>query len=292
MRFSYPHAVATFIRARGRLPGAIAVVGLGVCACDRHAQSERTPTSQPEAASPATLEASQPEAAMPATLEASQPEAASPATLDAGPRDGEAMTGDSDVNWEVAARSCPVKSRWSLRIRRKRGPYAVEWRQCPKAVHDPVGDWDVDYLAVHDGAADTTPIVWSTTNAQGPTEQWLEQVVPTHFGAEGSEQLFVLTRIAGTGHAAELCELGAVGSGIGCWPEPRDLASRFEARLAANESMHNLESTLTEHGLEYRCGISRPGDPNCCPSGGVLRASAVAVEGGFVLGRVTRTLDE
>jgi hypothetical protein len=62
--------------------------------------------------------------------------------------------------------------------------------------------------------------------------------------------------------------------------------------VATVTTARGLESTLTEHGLEYRCGISRPGDPNCCPSGGVLRASAVAVEGGFVLGRVTRTRGE
>src|SRR5579864_6535312 len=56
--------------------------------------------------------------------------------------------------------SCPVKARWSLHLRHDRPPYEAEWRQCPKAFRDMVGDWDIDALAVCDPAADGV-VVWS-----------------------------------------------------------------------------------------------------------------------------------
>ncbi len=213
------------------------------------------------------------------------------ATVDAGKAGAGAPARGLNEILDGDAGSCPVKARWSLRLRQDRAPYAIEWRQCGNAVHGTVGEWDVDYLAVHELSDTNGAIVWSTTNAADPTERWLEEVVPTHFGPRDGAQLFVLTRVAGTGHGWELCELGAVGSGIGCWAEPDDLQKRFALVLLAGESTRNCQVSLDQDGLQYRCGIARPGDANCCPSGGELRASAVASDRSFVLGRVWRTHD-
>jgi hypothetical protein len=187
--------------------------------------------------------------------------------------------------------NCPVKARWSLRLRHDRPPYDAEWRQCAKAFHDMVGDWDIDALAVHDPVRGGA-LVWSTTNADeldAPNLRWLDEVEPTHFGSRGEEQLFVLTRLDGTGHAWELCVLGAVEKGVGCWAVPdRDLEASFKRLLSPGEWPHNCQVRLSPSGLAYRCGVARPGDANCCPTGGVLLASVRAADGHFVVDRVRR----
>jgi hypothetical protein len=193
---------------------------------------------------------------------------------------------------EANEEHCPVKARWSLRLRRDSGLYEAEWNQCAKAVQDPVGDWDIDTLTVRD-PANRGAAVWSVTNADEPTEKWLEDVRPIRFGSHGEEQLFVLTRIAGTGHAWELCVLGALGKGVGCWPLPeRALSKRFDALLAHGEGAHNCQVSLRARGLAYMCGIARPGDANCCPTGGTLRATAVSADESFALTRVWRTAED
>jgi hypothetical protein len=179
-----------------------------------------------------------------------------------------------------------VKARWSLRLRRGGGLYEAEWNQCAKAVHGAVGDWDVDTLTVRD-PANNGAVVWSTTNDDEPTEKWLEDVEPIRFGSHSEEQLFILTRISGTGHAWELCVLGALGKGVGCWPLPeRALRKRFDALLSHGEWAHNCQVSLRARSLAYTCGIARPGDPNCCPTAGTLRATAVSVDESFAVTRV------
>src|SRR5580698_1911686 len=134
----------------------------------------------------------------------------------------------------------------SLRLAAGRPPYEIEWRRCEGAVHNEAGDWAVDELVVRDASA---AVVWSATNASEPTERWLETVQPTHFG--GEDQLFVLTRVSGTGHAWEMCELGSVeAGGVGCWAEP---AVRFEPLLSPGESAHHCQVSLSVVGLEYEC---------------------------------------
>jgi hypothetical protein len=186
------------------------------------------------------------------------------------------------------AAECPLVGDWSVRqadgqLRR------AEWRRC--------GTEETDYPRHHvllrAGADQDSPVVFAVDNAEEEGIHGFADVTAADLDEDGTDELFLLDAVYGTGAIFETCALTVREGRILCWSGP-DFALDSTA-LRAGETLYKgwipVPGPPTDAGsrpvligpgrtLWYFTPVYAVGDPNCCSSVGASLWLEARPEGG------------
>jgi hypothetical protein len=210
---------------------------------------------------------------------------------------------------DSAAARCPMVGAW--RVRQADGVIrAAEWRRCEPPKSGTEGDgitWPLHFLLLRRDTLAGSPTVFSYSNLEEPGVSGLDTVLATDLDDDGTDEIFFLDRIYGTGAIFEPCALAVFGGTLRCWRGATfDLA---RAALRPGESL--FKGWIPVGGgprggpgsgrpmppaggsLWYFTPVYREGDGNCCPSAGAsLWLEARPRAGRFETGFVLRTMED
>jgi hypothetical protein len=167
--------------------------------------------------------------------------------------------------------------------------------------------WPLHFLLLRRDTLPGSPVIFSYSNSEEPGVSGLDTVLAIDLDRDGSDELFYVDRIYGTGAMFESCALAVVGGKLQCWSGP-DFPARDQL-LHAGESLFkgwvqvptgpgeasSEETRLYAPGrsLWYTTQVYRDGDANCCPTGEAsLWLEARPLQGRFQTGLVIRTRED
>jgi hypothetical protein len=209
---------------------------------------------------------------------------------------------------EALAAECSLVDEWSVRqadgqVRR------AEWRRCGPEVPEWQGDHGVyprHHLLLRADDEGASPVVFAIDNAEEEGFHGFDDVTAVDLDRDGTDELFFVDAIYGTGAYFESCALAVREGRILCWPGP-DFALDSIA-LRDGETLYKgwipVAGPPTETGsgpmraapgrsLWYFTPIYAPGDPNCCSSvGASLWLEARPAGGRFETGLLLRALED
>jgi hypothetical protein len=183
---------------------------------------------------------------------------------------------------DSAASACPLAGGW--RVRQSDGAVrATEWRRCGPQGGAYEGDsivYPLHYLLLRRDTGASSPAIFSYSNADEPGAGGLDTVMAADLDADGTDEVFYVDRIYGTGAIFEFCALAVFGGKLRCWTGP-DLRMPSGALRAGEQRLKgwipvsggpDAETGSGGLGLSpggslwYFTPVYREGDANCCPS--------------------------
>jgi hypothetical protein len=210
---------------------------------------------------------------------------------------------------DSAAARCPIVGAW--RVRQADGvARAAEWRRCEPQKSGTEEDSitrPLHFLLLRRDTLPRSPAVFSYSNLEEPGLSGLDTVLAIDLDDDGTDEIFFLDRIYGTGAIFEPCALAVFGGTLRCWSGPNFELAR--AALRPGESLFmgwipvgggpqrgpRWGRPMPSPGgsLWYFTPVYREGDGNCCPSAGAsLWLEARPRTGRFETGLVLRTRED
>lgn len=182
---------------------------------------------------------------------------------------------------------CPDSVAWTVAFGGPGTGNRVEWRRClavalpgQDTTADGMGPGERHVLLVREGPSGADPVVLAWDNIEEPGLTFLDRVGPVNPDGDGAAELAIWAGLYGTGSGRAWCVLGARPDGFFCWPWP-DPGALAAPRLGPDGQIRKgwiatddpLVALRPGGTLTLSTGIYRPGDGNCCPSGGEIRLS-------------------
>lgn len=210
---------------------------------------------------------------------------------------------------DSAASRCPVIGSW--RVRQSDGALrAAEWRRCgPQggAFESDSIVWPLHYLLLRPDTAPASVPIFAYSNAEEPGAAGLDTAIAIDLDGDGTDELFYLNRIYGTGAIFESCALAVSAGKLRCWGGP-DFDLPRQA-LQAGETLFKGWIPVSGgpgsgggvgglalapgQSLWYFTPVYREGDANCCSSAAAsLWLEAHPRAGRFETGLVLRTRED
>lgn len=211
------------------------------------------------------------------------------------------------TRFDSLARACPVVHDWKARLpdgvaRR------VEWRRCGPQGGAFEGDsivWPTHYLLARQDASAASPVVFVLTNLEEPGISGFDTVDVADLDGDGSDEVFIVNQVYGTGAIFEDCALTMERGTFRCWSGP-EFPARSQVLQPGERTMKGWmrqpsgpgdsagSAALHSGGRAwYWTPIYRDGDPNCCPSAHAsLWVEAIPRGGRFVTGLWLRTTED
>ena len=147
----------------------------------------------------------------------------------------------------------------------------VRWVRCGPDEASTAADGSIDYprdsVSVRTPRAGTVELY---SNAELPESEYLDELTVLRVGTE--PRLLTLAHGYGTGNVWSWAIQDIIGGSVRRWLEP-PLAGVIASQLHENERLgkqYGRGATVTDGSLHLAWLVYRPGDPNCCPTGGLL----------------------
>lgn len=210
---------------------------------------------------------------------------------------------------DSAAKSCPVLQSWVLR-QADGAARVAEWHRCgpPGEVYQ--GDsivWPVIALIIRRDSTLISPAIFSYSNREEPGASGLDTALAIDFDGDGSDELFLVNRVYGTGAIFESCAIAVIAGKLRCWtgpefPEQEETLRAgevlFKGWIEAGEGPSarydpNAPRYVPRRSLWYTTPVYREGDANCCPTANAsLWVEARPHNGRFETGFVLRSVED